>query len=43
MSTSDVDLASDERPRSRGRTYLLVILVEVATIAGLWLFSRHFS
>jgi hypothetical protein len=43
MSTTDADVADEERPRGRGRTYLLVILVEIATVAALWLFSHHFS
>jgi len=43
MSTTDADVAGDEQPRSRNRTYLLVILVEIATVAALWLFSHHFS
>jgi hypothetical protein len=30
-------------PRDRRATYLAVVVVEVLTIAALWLFGRYFS
>jgi hypothetical protein len=43
MNTAAKDTSIEEPARSRKTTYALVILVEIATVAALWLFGRHFS
>jgi len=34
---------SEESTRNWTRTYLLVIAVEILTLAGLWLLQRHYG
>lgn len=36
-------MSSVEQPERLGRTFAWIVIVEIATIAALYFFSRHFS